>query len=752
MNYADIIIDISHEKVDKTFQYSIPDGLSDAISVGSAVYVPFGRGDSKRSGYVVGISDKPAIDPSRIKPVLGVQKGAVPIESRLIALAWWMKSHYGSTMTKALKTVLPVKHIEKHREKKLIKLAVSEARLKEEYTDLVSRKRHSAAKERLLSALMEEPDIPWELVTGKLAINHTAIRDIEKAGLIKVISTTDYRNPLGTLGLSDDRKDYEISLNPEQEKALFEFRRGRSEDMASGSVKPFLLYGVTGSGKTEVYIEMISSVVNEGKQAIVLIPEIALTYQTVMRFYRKFGDRVSFLNSRMSPGERYDQYVRAKNGDIDIMVGPRSALFTAFSDLGIIIIDEEHEPSYKSEKQPCYHSVATATELARLSGASVVLGSATPSLESFMRAKSGDYRLIELKHRARSSAKLPDCEIVDLREELASGNRSILSRRLQSAIAERLNKEEQTMLFINRRGVAGFVSCRACGNVIKCPHCDVSLSEHRDGRLHCHYCGFSMPKPKQCPKCASKYIGGFRAGTEKVEEEVKRLFPTARVLRMDADTTGGKEGHSKILSSFKDREADILVGTQMIVKGHDFGNVSLMGILAADQALNAHDFRCGERCFDLLVQAAGRAGRADIRGEVIIQTYQPSHYAITSAASCDYETFYRQEISYRRLMNYPPYAHILLFTVTSPKEADAVSRAAAIAERVRALDPDIKITGPHNAGIAKINDIYRQIIYIKDTDYDRLIAVKDAAEEFSRETAAGPTATLFVDFDPIGGF
>ena len=367
-------------------------------------------------------------------------------------------------------------------------------------------------------------------------------------------------------------------------------------------------------------MEMIARVICDGKQAIVLIPEIALTYQTVMRFYKRFGSRISILNSRMSNGERYDQMMRAKDGAIDVMIGPRSALFTPFPNLGLIVIDEEHEPTYKSEQIPRYHARETAIARAELEGASVVLGSATPSLEAFYGAGQGKYELLTLKQRSQKQA-LPTVHTVDLREELKAGNHSIISRKLQEMMKERLDKKQQVMLFINRRGYAGFIACRSCGHVMKCPHCDVSLSSHKGYKLICHYCGYEESAKDRCPKCGSKHIGGFRAGTQQIEELIRREFPEARVLRMDMDTTKEKDGHEKILETFASEEADILIGTQMIVKGHDFANVTLVGILAADLSLFAGDYQSSERTFQLLTQAAGRAGRGDRPGEVIIQTY-----------------------------------------------------------------------------------------------------------------------------------
>ena len=376
-----------------------------------------------------------------------------------------------------------------------------------------------------------------------------------------------------------------------------------------------MLRGVTGSGKTEIYIELIDRVIRQGKQAVVLIPEIALTYQTVLRFYKKFGNRISVIHSRLTNAQKHDQLEKARRGQIDIIIGPRSALFSPFPNLGIVIIDEEHEGTYKNENVPRYHSREVAEERVRMSGGFLVLGSATPSVETCYKAEKGDYQRYDLLKRA-AGAKLPSVEVVDLRAELATGNRSIISRRLDELIRDRLAKKEQIILFINRRGYSSFVSCRSCGTAMKCPHCDVSLKYHKNGKLMCHYCGYEIPMMKNCPSCGSKYIGTFGTGTQKAEEEVSRLYPEARILRMDYDTTREKDGHEKILSAFADHQADILVGTQMIVKGHDFADVTLVGILAADLSLYSGDYLAAERTFQLLTQAAGRAGRGDRKSVV----------------------------------------------------------------------------------------------------------------------------------------
>ena len=525
------------------------------------------------------------------------------------------------------------------------------------------------------------------------------------------------------------------------------------EDYDRGERGTYLVHGVTGSGKTEVYMAMIQKAVEKGKQAIVLIPEIALTYQTVMRFQRVFGERVSILNSRMSAGERYDQMELARTGQIDVMIGPRSALFTLFPDLGLIIIDEEHEPSYKSEQVPRYHARETAIYRAKLEGAIVVLGSATPSLEAYYRCRKGEYVLLELKSRVREG-NLPHVWIADMREELKKGNRSIFSDQLRELIQDRLEKKQQTMLFINRRGYAGFISCRSCGHVVKCPHCDVSLSVHRGGRMVCHYCGYEEKAVTACPVCGSVHIGGFRAGTQQIEEMAAREFPGARILRMDADTTRNKDGHEKILEAFADGGADILVGTQMIVKGHDFPDVTLVGILAADMSLYSDDYRAGERTFQLLTQAAGRAGRGREEGEVVIQTYSPEHYSIQTAARQDYCAFYEEEMSYREMMGYPPAAELLAILMTGPDETKLILAAEYLkgfAERLGAAG-QLAVIGPASPYVGKVNDVYRRILYLKSDKYDMLIKAKDKLEQYIEINTGFKDMRIQFDFNPMNLF
>ena len=541
--------------------------------------------------------------------------------------------------------------------------------------------------------------------------------------------------------------DHEPTLSDAQQQALSTF----IESFGKGEKKPFLLYGVTGSGKTEVYIKMIEHVISKGKQAIVLIPEISLTYQTLSRFYSRFKDNVAVIHSRLSKGERSYYFEKAEKGEVSVMIGPRSALFTPFPELGLIIMDEEQETSYKSENAPKYHAREVAEKRSELTGASLVFGSATPSLEVFEEVKKGNATLLSLPNRIKDRA-LAHTVVVDMREELKSGNMSMFSKPLQDALSETLEKKEQAMLFLNRRGLMGFISCRSCGHVIKCPHCDVSLTLHRDKRLHCHYCGYSTDNVDLCPNCGSKYIGSFKPGTEKVEACLRKKYGNARILRMDHDTTREKASYEKLLSSFAAGEADILIGTQMIVKGHDFPNVTLMGILAADMSLNALDFRSAERTFDLITQAAGRSGRGEKEGRVFIQTYRPESYAITFSAAQDYEAFEREEAAYRRLMSYPPFSHMLLLQFIGEKKEKLIQAAEAAYDLIQKKDPGLFLMKPRDAGISKIEDEYRMAVTAKDERRKRLEdAAKAVSEALLTEKVFSGTEVFF-DFDPVRGF
>ena len=717
--YADVIVDITSRSLDRVFQYRIPDGIS--LEPGMIVEIPFGKGNRRIRGYVTGVSGVTDYDPDKIKEIAAVITDAADEEARLVRLAVWIRQRYGSTMLQAMKTVIPVKQKVKGRQKRTLSLVMDRAQAVERLA--IFRKKHQTARARLLEALLDEPQLPCELVTDRLGITAPVVRALAEQGILEIKSEKLYRNPIRR----GERTDRQAVLNEEQQAAVDQIT-GEWERHPDGR---YLLHGITGSGKTEVYMALIEYAVRRGEQTIVLIPEIALTYQTVLRFYRRFGDRVSVIHSRLSAGEKYDQFERARNGELDVMIGPRSALFTPFPRLGLIVIDEEHEPAYQSETMPRYHAREVAGERGRIEGAKVLLGSATPSMEAYYGAMTGEYRLLTLKHRARE-AKLPVTEVVDLRKELQKGNRSMISGRLHKLMEERLKAGQQIMLFLNRRGYAGFVSCRSCGHVMKCPHCDVSLSLHGEGRLVCHYCGYSQPQVKQCPVCGSGFIRTFRAGTQQIEEEVVREFPKARILRMDQDTTKGKEGHARILADFASHEADILIGTQMIVKGHDFPNVTLVGVLAADLSLHIPDFRAAERTFQLLTQAAGRAGRGDMPGQVVIQTYDPEHYSIQTAAAQDYESFYEQEIAFRSMAGYPPAGGLMAIHLACTDEAQLELACGYLKQFIVQITDRYQVTvlGPTDEMVAKIQDHYRKVIYLKHRQVRLLAAIRGRIEQY----------------------
>lgn len=745
--YVDIIIDISHEAIDRAFQYEVPFSLCDKIAVGMQVEIPFGRGNHMRTGYVIGISDEPNYDVDRIKPVHRIIENQIPVEGQLIRLAAWMKETYGSTMYQALKTVMPVKETVRPVEKKTVQLAVDaeEGRLRL----LEYQRKHNGAKVRLTEALLEHGTVPYELARNKLNISPATFERLTAEGTIEILTETQYRQA----GTKRYLTEPEPELNPAQQGLIDAFR----QDYEAGHYQTYLLHGVTGSGKTEVYMHAMDVVLAQGRQVIMLIPEISLTFQTVMRFRRHFGERITILNSRMSKGERYDQFERIRKGEVDIVIGPRSALFAPFSNLGLIVIDEEHESSYKSDNIPKYHARETAIKRADMNHASVILGSATPSVSSYYQAEQGNYRLWKLTERVQKRS-LPKVEIVDLREELQKGNRSRFSYCLQELIEDRLSRKEQSIIFMNRRGYASFVSCRSCGEVVNCPHCQVSLTYHDHHsavpKLVCHYCGYTEPFIKKCKVCGSGMIGRFGSGTQMVEAELQEFFPEARILRMDADTTKGKDGHERILSAFAEGKADILVGTQMIVKGHDFPNVTLVGILAADLSLHSQDYMAGERTFELMTQAAGRAGRGERPGQVVIQTYDPENSVIRAAAAQDYELFYRNEITYRKILKYPPVVSMIAVLITGEQEEQVQKCAERLADYMRTTVPGevIRVIGPSTPVIGKIHDVYRRILYLKSEQEQALLDVKVQLELYAEQSGVQEACRLYFDLNPMKGY
>ncbi len=721
MKYADVTVDITAKALDRPFQYLVPEELEAEVEEGVIVEAPFGAGNRTITGYVMSLSDRPKIDPSRMKPITAVVTRLSDEEKRLTSLAVWIRDRYGSSLAGAMRVTLPARKKTAARQKRIVCLAVSKESARREME--VMRLRRQTARLRLMEALVEEETLPYEICTGKLHVTGAVIRALVQQGYVKIERTRVYRNPTLPEAFAHRRVD----LNEEQQRAVDQISAAMKE-------KPdcsFLIQGVTGSGKTEVYIELIAQVVAQGKQAIVLIPEIALTYQTMMRFYHRFNGRVSVIHSKMSAGEKQDQFDRAAQGDLDVMIGPRSALFTPFSNLGIIVIDEEHEESYRSEQSPRYHAREVAFRRGALEGACVLLGSATPSMEASYAARTGEIGLVRLDLRAGGSA-LPRTQIIDMRQEIPSPDGLILSDKLQEEMKSTLERDEQIMLFLNRRGYSGAVVCASCGQGLHCPHCDVSLTLHRGGRLVCHYCGYEEQMPKTCPECGSPYLRTFKFGTEQVEAQVKQIFPRARVVRLDKDTASKKDGQLKALSAFASHEADIMIGTQMIVKGHDFPDVTLMGILMADLSLNIPDFRSGERTFQLLTQAAGRAGRADREGLVLIQTYMPEHYAIRCAAAQDYESFYEKEMAYRSLSGYPPCGSLIAIHMSCPDQEHLELAAGHVRKFLGKVvgQAPVSILGPADEAISRIADVWRKVLYIKGGTGAYIRAVRGRLEKY----------------------
>ena len=587
-----------------------------------------------------------------------------------------------------------------------------------------SNRQHAAAAKHaeILQILLDE-GIPVGTtdLTKQVGTSLSLLRTLERRGFIHIARTQAVRNPLSSEPVAATQP---LHLNPAQSMAFAEIRKAIAP-ASEGTVEQaptFLLHGVTGSGKTEVYMQAMAEILAQGKSVIVLVPEISLTPQTASRFVGRFGDRVALLHSRLSDGERYDQWHRIQKGEADIVIGPRSAIFAPVKELGMLIIDEEHSDSYKSDTAPRYHAREVAQKRSELANCAVLLGSATPSLESFYRAKNGSYRLLEMPERVLDR-KMPDVHIVDMRAEFKKGNRTIFSEMLRSSIEERLVRHEQIILFLNRRGYSTYVFCRTCGYVERCDDCSISLTYHRETkRLVCHHCGNKRPTHPACPDCGSEAIRFFGAGTEAVEQEVHKAFPKANAKRFDADSTSRKNAHQQILEAFEQQQIDILIGTQMVSKGLDFPNVTLVGVIAADTALNLPDFRASEQTFSLLTQVAGRSGRAELEGKVVIQTYMPEHYCILAAQKHDYLNFYTQEVEARGALRYPPFSHVATLLLRGRDEKEVIETAHAVRDQLEHWKPTdqghtsevsdsegatVEILGPAPAPLSKIEGKFR---------------------------------------------
>lgn len=704
--YGEIILNSEAVEIDRPFTYKIPESLNPKVRVGQIVKVPFGFRNKPVEGFIIGIKkeDEVSFD-YKMKELLSIETEEPIITLDDIELIYFLKEKYLCKYIDAFRLLIPVGIMKgaKNKVKNVIVLVkddLSDIKNPEGYKEIIKIIKENSGKYS-----------KSELIKN-FSISQYKLNNLLQKGMLKSLEEVIFR-----YNEREYIKDEDKELTGEQKNAI--------ERILISDKNIFLLKGVTGSGKTEIYMRLVQNALTNDKSSIVLVPEIALTPQMIERFKGRFGKDVALFHSRLSDGERFDEWHRVKEGKARVIVGARSALFLPAKNLGLIIIDEEHENTYKSEQNPKYQAKEVAEYIANKKGAKLVLGSATPTIESYYRAISGEIDLVEITKRV-DGKPMPKMELVDMREELKVGNRSLFSRKLFKSIEEALEKKEQIVLFLNRRGFSTFVSCRSCGYVFKCDECEISMTYHKNGFLICHYCGKTKREPNKCPKCESKYVKFFGAGTQRVEDEIKKYFKDAKVIRMDVDTTRAKDSHEKLYNAFKKGEGDILIGTQMISKGLDFPNVTLVGILAADMSINIPDYRSAERTFQLITQVAGRAGRGVKEGKVVIQTYTPEHYSLQYAKNYDYEGFYEKEFTVRALMNYPPFGKILLINGTSKDENMLKDFMNNIANSISILLKDyngIELLGPIACMISKIKENFRWQIVLKG-EFDLKFAKK----------------------------
>lgn len=701
--YAGVIINNESSKVDRPFTYLIDENMQQHIKIGQRVKIPFGRGNKIVDGFIIELFNN--CEFKNLKGILEICDDFTVFGEKDIELIKIMRKKYLCTYLDCIKLLIPKGIMKgmKHKVNKVvsIKTSLSGRYLNDNYSNIFNIVKNNNG---VYTKNQISNNFNVSLSSINTLINHGFL-DCD----VKIVDRINNR----------EYEEYsEKVLNIRQRAAVDEIMNGKSNQ--------FLIHGITGSGKTEIYMKLVSLMLEQGKESIILVPEIALTPQMLERFKGRFGKDIAVFHSKLSDGERYDEWLRVKEGRAKVAVGARSALFLPFSNLGLIVIDEEHEASYKSDVTPKYNAVELAQIKCQIENCRLVLGSATPSINTYYKAMEGSIRLIKLNERA-DGAKLPDVHIVDMKNELMNNNKSMFSRKLYDEIEEKLKKKEQIILFLNRRGFSTFVSCRKCGYVFKCDHCDIAMTYHSKSRkLVCHYCGSTKELPSVCPNCKSRYVKYFGVGTEKIEQEVLKCFPSARTLRMDYDTTRAKHAYEKIYNKFKNGEADILIGTQMIAKGLDFKNVTLVGVIAADLSLNLPDYRANERTFQLINQVSGRAGRGSKEGEVVIQTYSPESSAIIAASKNDYEGFYNEEIQVRKLMDYPPFKRILSINLSSENENLLIKNTQNIGLLLKnkfIKSSNIKILGPCPCIISKIKEMYRWQIILKG-DFDDVFAEK----------------------------
>lgn len=704
--YGEIILNSEAVEIDRPFTYKIPDNFNDKVSIGQIVKVPFGFRNKPIEGFIIGIKKEDEVDfDYKIKEILSIETEEPIITLDDIELIYFLREKYLCKYIDAFRLLIPIGIMKgaKNKVKNVIVLVeddLSDIKNPEGYKEIIKIIKENSGKYS-----------KSELIKN-FSISQYKLNNLIKKGILKAVEEVVFRYNEREY-INDEAKE----LTDEQKSAI--------EKILTSNKNTFLLKGVTGSGKTEIYMRLVQKALTNDKSSIILVPEIALTPQMIERFKGRFGKDVALFHSRLSDGERFDEWHRVKDGKARVIVGARSALFLPAKNLGLIIIDEEHENTYKSEQNPKYQAKEVAEYIVNKKGAKLVLGSATPTIESYYRAISGEIDLVEITKRV-DGKPMPKMEIVDMRQELKDGNRSLFSRKLFKSIEEALVKKEQIVLFLNRRGFSTFVSCRSCGYVFKCDECEISMTYHKNGFLVCHYCGKTKREPNKCPKCESKYVKFFGAGTQRVEDEIKKYFKDAKIIRMDVDTTRAKDSHEKLYNAFKNGEGDILIGTQMISKGLDFPNVTLVGILAADMSINIPDYRSAERTFQLITQVAGRAGRGVKEGKVVIQTYTPEHYSLQYAKDYDYEGFYEKEFTVRALMNYPPFGKILLINGTSKDESMLKDFMNNIANSINTLLRDyneIELLGPIACMISKIKENFRYQIVLKG-EFDLKFAKK----------------------------
>ena len=737
---AEVIIDSRAKKLNRKFDYKIPDNLKDLIDVGSRVLVPFANFKTLEQGYVIKIKEKTEFE---VKEIAGLDEN---LTQSKIELARWMARKYFCNVSECIKLMLTPGTRSKERGKRIQDKKVNFIYLTDKFkkeSNLVESLRGEKQK-KVIEFISKNEGFTIPEIMDLADVSRETINSLIKKEFLKIEEQKVDRNPLALKRKEENQK---LKLTDEQQLSYNKITKA----IVDKRFEEFLIYGVTGSGKTEVYMQLIENVINEDKGAILLVPEISLTPQMLDRFIGRFGkEKLAVLHSKLSIGERHDEWIKIKENRAKIVIGARSAIFAPLDNLGIIIIDEEHDNSYKSESNPRYNAKEIAEKICKEDNIPLVLGSATPDISSFYRAKQKDITLLKLTKRANNS-NLPEVEIVDLRKELASGNKSMFSQVLHESIKENLKNKNQTILFLNRRGYSTFIICRECGYTMKCPNCNISLTYHSfKNKLKCHYCGHEENIVNKCPSCGSDKIRYFGTGTQKLEQEIKKIFPEASTIRMDVDTVTKKNSHEEILNKFKNENIDILIGTQMVVKGHHFPKVTLVGVISADSSLNIDDFRANEKTFQILTQVAGRAGRENLPGKVIIQTYNPDSFPIEFSKEQNYDLFYKTEIELRKQLKYPPFCDIIVIGFSGEDQNEIIKFSTLVHNMLKTNIEKygINVFMPMPAPIDKIKNKYRWRIIAKGNVTEEVTIVINKCLQNFYDSGIGKKTNISVDINP----